>query len=170
MLDRSFLSAITIASLSLLIAGGASANRVNGVLQGVFPGNDSVQAVLDELGLEVVELAKVDIPSLMNGGLSLTVTAVNDDDEPIAGDWDFSGPGVVDLIVVKAGPNWAAYLYNDVITNNMPNLGLWDTTDLSDKGLSHVTAYSIIPEPTTALLVGLGLAVLGRGARTRRRS
>ena len=89
------------------------------------------------------------------------VTVDDDDDEPIAGEWDFGGPEVVDLIVVKAGSDWAAYLYNAVITDNMPNLGLWDTGDLDDKGLSHVTAYNIVPEPGTGLLLGAVLLGLG---------
>ncbi len=73
---------------------------------------------------------------------------------------------MVDLFVVKAGNDWAAYLYNDIITGNMPNLGLWDTGDLDDKGLSHVTAYNIVPEPGTGLL--LGAVLLGLGGFRRR--
>ncbi len=117
-------SALAACALVMLVAHPAAANRVEGLLQGVFSGNDSEQAVFDELGLVVVELARVEIPLLMNDGLVLTVTMENDDDEPIAGEWDFGGPEVVDLIVVKAGNDWAAYLYNSVVTNSMPNLGL----------------------------------------------
>ncbi|HIG69307.1 MAG TPA: PEP-CTERM sorting domain-containing protein [Myxococcales bacterium] len=67
---------------------------------------------------------------------------------------------VVDLLVVKAGNEYAAYLYTNALTGGMPNLGLWDTTDLGNKGMSHVTGYSIIPEPSTALMLSLGLVVL----------
>ncbi len=151
----------------LVIAGQAGANRVLGSLQGVFPGNDSEAAILADLGLVVSELAKVDWPATSNDGLTISNLVLNEDDEAISGDWDYVGMGTVDLFIVKAGSNYAAYLYNDAITNNMPDLGLWDTSDLSDKGVSHVTGYSIIPEPTTALLLATGLVALTAARRRR---
>lgn len=149
----------------VLIAAPATANRVEGNLVGVASGNDSVSALFSDFGLTVVELAKVDDPATSNDGLVLSNFTLNDDDERISGWWDYTGVGTVDYLVVKAGPNYALYEYNDVITGNMPNMGLWDTGDLDDKGMSHVTAYQVVPEPTSA-----GLLILGAiGLMTRRR-
>ena len=151
----------------LVIAQQAAADRVVGNLQGVFSGNDSVSSILTDLGFEVSQLAKVDWPATSSGGLTISNFVLNEEDEAISGHWDYTGVGTVDLLVVKAGPNYAAYLYNDAITNNTPNLGLWDTSHLSNKGVSHVTGYSIVPESTTALLLIVGLAGLGITRRVR---
>jgi hypothetical protein len=156
--------AALVLAATLLVADQAAADRVLGLYLGTFSGNDSEEQILIDLGLEVVELAKVEIPDLSNAGLTLSMIMYNDDvpPEPISGWWDYDGSlGTVDLLVVKAGNQYAAFQYDDIITNNQPNLGLWDTTQLGNKGLSHVTGYNIVPEPATAALVALGLALLG---------
>ncbi len=146
--------------LALLLAVGgvppASANIVVGNLQGVFPGNDSVAQILIDLGLEVILLAKVDDPDSMNDGLTLS-NIVMEESEPKSGQWDFAGPEIVDLLVVKAGNDYAAYLYHAIISGSMPNTGLWNTLDLGNKGMSHISAYSIVPEPATAVFLSFGL-------------
>ena len=151
-------------------AGQAAANSVRGNLLGVFPGNDSEAEILLQLGLNVTRLARVNLPAISTDGLTLSNFTLNDDEEPISGDWAYAGPDTVDLLVLKAGNNFAVYEYNDVITGNMPNMGIWDTSDLSNKGLSHATAYQVVPEPAAAIFIALGLAGLAYEGRRRRRA
>ena len=151
--------AVVAFAVSASVAPSARANTVTGALQGVFNGNSSVASILSDLGLEVVELARVETPATQNNGLTLSMVTF-DERDPKSGQWDFAGPMVVDLLVVKAGNDYAAYLYNDAISGGMPNTGLWDTSDLGNKGMSHVTTYSLVPEPSTVFLMALGLAVL----------
>ena len=142
----------------------ASAARVQGLFSGVFSGNDSVASLATNLSLDpalLSQLAKVDWPSVSEDGLAISNLTLNEDDEAIAGDWDYSGSGTVRYFVVKAGPQYAVYEYTTAITGGSTNLGLWDTSELGNKGVSHVTAYSYVPEPTTALMLGLGLIGLG---------
>ena len=158
---RAVLAAATLIGLvvSASFAPSATANTVIGELQGVFNGNDSVAAIFRDLGLEVVELAKVETPATQNDDLTLSMITF-DEGEPRSGQWDFAGLGVVDLLAVKAGNAYAAYLYDDAISGGMPNMGLWDTSDLGNKGMSHVTAYSIVPEPSTVSVLAVGLTAL----------
>ena len=142
----------------------ASAARVQGLFSGVFSGNDSVASLATNLSLDpalLSQLAKVDWPSVSEDGLAISNLTLNEDDEAIAGDWDYSGSGTVRYFVVKAGPQYAVYEYTTAITGGSTNLGFWDTSELGNKGVSHVTAYSYVPEPTTALMLGLGLIGLG---------
>jgi len=154
---------------AVFLPGVASANMVTGNFLGVFSGNDSESAMLSNLGITVTELAKVDWPATSNDGLELSGLIFNDDNEPTSGQWDYAGMGIVGYLVVKAGPNFAVYEYNDVITGNMPNTGLWDTSDLSNKGMSHITAYqaSVVPVPAAIWLFGSGL--IGLVGFTRRK-
>ena len=165
-------------AMALLPAGPTAANRILGSLQGVFSGNDSEAQILADLGLNVTQLARVEADTDLMGnpptgsaeGLTISNISFNDDmpPEPIAGWWDYAGSmGTVDLLVVKAGNQFAAYLYTDALTMNMPNLGLWDTSDLSNKGVSHISAYNI-PEPATLALLSSGL--IGLVAQGRRRT
>ena len=161
-------------AMAMTLAQGASAARVEGALLGVFPGNDSAAQLATDLGVpsgDVTLLAKVDIGAFppdpaSADGLMLSNYILDGDNEAISGWWDYTGVGTVTVLVVKAGPQYAAYEYTSLLTGGMMNMGLWDTSDLADKGVSHVSAYSVIPEPASALLVGLGL--LGLAARSRR--
>ena len=157
---------------AVFLPGVASANMVTGNFLGVFSGNDSESAMLSNLGITVTELAKVDWPATSNDGLELSSLIFNDDNEPTSGQWGYTGMGIVGYLVVKAGPNFAVYEYNDVITGNMPNTGLWDTSDLSNKGLSHITAYqgqaSVVPVPAAVWLFGSGLIGLVGLARRKK--
>ncbi|MHA1600696.1 MAG: hypothetical protein ACTSW2_07700 [Alphaproteobacteria bacterium] len=153
----------------------ARAALVLGDHLGTFSGNDSESALLSELGLQVTELAKVETPATSTDGLTLSNIIFNDDDppEPISGQWDFSGAGLVDIIVVKAGQDYAVFLFSDTNTSNMRNTGLWSTLELGGIGMSHITAYqlSAVPLPAALPLLGSALATFGFvGWRRRKRA
>jgi hypothetical protein len=100
----------------------------------------------------------------------------NGDNEPIGGQWDYTDPTaagrVVDLFAVKAGNQFALYEYTDANTDNMRNIGIWDTGDVDSKGMSHVTGYRLVgavPEPGS-LFVWLVLGVAGVVCGLRRRN
>jgi hypothetical protein len=143
-----------------LWAHPAAGNMVQGDYLGTFGGNDSEAALLSDLGLLVEELAKVDEPATSNDGLTISNLVLDGDNEPISGDWAYVDPNalgrLVDILVVKAGNEYAAYHYTDANTANMRNVGIWDTGDVMDRGMSHISAYQIIPEPATLALLALG--------------
>jgi hypothetical protein len=158
--------------LAMLFFGSArvsQADIVLGDLLGVFSGNDSETSIFEDTGFDVELLAKVESPSLSQDGLTLTPSDFNDDLEPIAGLWTFAGPGVVDILVVKAGNQYAAYLYTDANSNNQRNIGLWNTADLGNKGVSHISVYRfvVIPEPGSLALLGIGGAAMVVRRRSR---
>jgi len=145
----------------LFPAQQATANVVSGDFVNVFAGNDS-EAALESLfpALSFTQLAKVETPDTSNGGLGLDLLVfTGTSNQPTSGQWGYTGPESVDYFVVKAGNNYALYHYTDANTLNMRNIGHWDTTELENKGMSHVTAYSVstVPIPTAVWLLGSGL-------------
>jgi len=145
-------------SLSLsLVAGPAAAATIQGDFLGVFSGNDSVAQIQSDLGLAVIELEKIDTPAISSGGLSISELEFKEENEAISGLWNYAGDEQVDIIVIKAGNQYAVYAYTDENTEGMRNMGLWNTEVLDGKGLSHITAYrfaEIVPEPGVVLLLG----------------
>lgn len=143
----------------------ANANIVSGNFLGVFSGNDS-EIELETLfaGNTFTQLAKVETPATSNNGLNLTNISVNGDNEPVSGNWSYSGSDLVDFLIVKAGNSFAVYKYTDANTDNMRNIGLWDTSALNNKGMSHISAYrvSAVPIPAAVWLFGAGLLGLFR--------
>lgn len=153
--------------LSLLVCftQQANANIVSGDFLGVYSGNDS-ETALEALfsGYTFTQLAKVETPATSNNGLNLTNISVNGDNEPVAGNWSYSGSDLVDFLIVKSGNKFAVYEYTDLNTDNMRNIGIWDTSELKDKGMSHISAYrvSAVPIPAAVWLFGAGLLGLFR--------
>ena len=140
-----------------LVAGPAAAATIQGDFLGVFSGNDSVAQIQEDLGLAVIQLAKVETPDLSSGGLSVSELVFKEEGEPISGLWNYEGEDLVDIIVVKAGNEYAVYAYTDENTGGMRNMGSWNTEALDGKGMSHITAYrlvEVVPEPGIALLLG----------------
>jgi hypothetical protein len=155
---------LIVGALAVLIGFGfaseAAACAVFGELLGVFEGNDSEDSILLDLGVETIRLDRVELPITSSGGLSISTLTAKDGDEPICGEWDYVGLPEVDLIVVKAGGRYAAYRHDGTITDATSSSGLWDTSQLDNKELSHLTAYRVVPEPATGVLLGMGAAWL----------
>lgn len=93
-----------------------------------------------------------------------------------SGTWAVVSPvgGVIDFYAVKAGNYYALYVVSPAdSTGSWSTYDIWATGLLEDwkgaggnggLGISHLVGYnpSVVPEPTTILLLGLGLmAVLG---------
>lgn len=158
-----------LAPLALLLAMVPAHATSTGALLGVFEGNDS--DAIEALGLLVVELAKIDTPESVGEGDTLTMdgltisnfTLKDDDPEILSGTWSYDG--TVDIIMLKADGFVAVYEYSpgasegkfsvDDITMSELNLGN------KEFGLSHITAYSVVPVPGALLLFASGLLGLG---------
>jgi hypothetical protein len=162
---------VVIGALAVLIGSGftseAAAGAVFGELLGVFEGNDSEDSILLDLGVEAIRLGRVEPPGTTSDGLRIRVLTTKDGDEPISGEWDCVGLPAVDLIVVKAGNSYGVYRYDDAIGDATSSSGLWDTSQLDNKALSHLTAYRVVPEPATAVLLGMGIVLLCLGSSFR---
>jgi len=156
----------------VLLVGPLAGTHLNAALLygsylGTFSGDDSAASLLDDLGLHVELLSQVASSTTNNGVLSYVPTEVvytNDSVNYYAGDWFYAGPAPVDYLAVKAGPNYAVYDYTGGYDPDWPNAGLWDTADLDDAAMVHLTVYTVpraIPEPT-----GLVLALTAAGFAT----
>lgn len=152
-----------LAVASLLIFSPASAAVVQGDYLGTSGGNDSEAALLAAIGVSVLEVEKIDSPATANGDFQISNFTFNGDGEPTSGEWSYTGTELVDYIVIKAGPAFAIYHYTDLNTSNMRNMGIWDTSGVDNKGLSHITAYTVaaVPVPAALWLMASGLTGLG---------
>ena len=107
-----------------------------------------------------VELAKQDDTGV-SGGIGLSVNSLDAD----SGSWSVN-PGALDIfarvvLILKAGPTFAAYLYEP--GSNAGSSGSWATGALDDKDLSHFTIYTsgISPVPVPAAFWLFGTALIG---------
>ncbi|MBW2316497.1 MAG: PEP-CTERM sorting domain-containing protein [Deltaproteobacteria bacterium] len=181
-----FRSATALAlAATFCFASAAHADLILGDFLGPGTGdNDSVAAILADFGLDVTMLARIEPPGDADpvsgttvDGLTYFNFILNEDDEPAGGEWSYAGVEVVDLIAVKAGPNWGVWQFTPANTNNMLNMGLFNTLQLQpgndpgdQRGFGDVTAYRLnsVPEPSVLLMMGLGLCGLYAGStRTR---
>ena len=93
----------------------------------------------------------------IDGGFTVDFLTYNDDGEPISGTW--ASIAITSLYYsIKAGTSFDLS-YVDTLTLGADNI--WDTIDLDNKGLAHLTFWNPnptpVPEPATILLFGAGL-------------
>ncbi len=139
---------------------------------GPYAGNDTESAIAGLVKMPVSQVFKSDPPGSNGNGITVTVAS-----DMFSGTWD-SGTFVIDFIVVKAGN---AYLVQNYLSGGGGATGGgWSTYGLTggnnnQVAVSHISFYAkengggAVPEPTSILLFGTGLAGL-IGWRLRRRN
>ena len=144
------------------------------------PPNDHPDSVTQHLigtswelseGQSLTELARnEDTP--MTDGLSMTSLYGGPigSSEAKVGTWDFSG-GSVNYLAVMTASYVALYGYDPAAMS-----GGWTTADIANfidrplQGISHITAYGVVPLPAAAPLFASALALYGFFAYRRRKN
>ncbi len=163
---RAVVTFIAIALTSVSASAASFSGLGNfGTYLGTFSGNDSESALFADAGLDADLIEKIDTPDTSEGFLSIFNTTLNDDNEIIAGQWSYTGSEIITHIVIKAGPEYSLFEFTDGL-----NMGFFDTSEVNNKGLSHITAYAVAPVPLPAavwfLLSGC-IGLLGFGKKQR---
>ena len=137
---------------------------------GPIKGNDS-ESLVNFLALfgydDWVYLQKENTPGDLETNIDVGLN-VTPDGGASSGSWSVD-PGALNvydmiMIVLKTGNLFVAYLYEDPNEDPIDG-GKWDTRDLKNKDLSHLSLYARVSEPSTMLLLGaglIGLAGFGR--------
>ena len=115
-------------------------------------------------------LGKIDIycaypTTITKGSLAVDIHEVDDYDAK-SGAWTYSGMESANYIVLKAGrkKNGGGL---EVIYFDEPGMGLWNTSNLSNKGLSYFAAFEVLedpnvnPVPLPAAIWMMGAGLLG---------
>lgn len=162
---KSLIGVVVVLFMSVSASAASYGGLGNyGTFLGTFSGNDSEKALFADLGLEADLIEKIDTPATSEDFFSIFNFTLNDDDEIIAGEWAYTGPGIITHIVIKSGPNYSVFEYMDGL-----NMGLFDTSTLDNKGLSHITAYAAaapIPLPAAAwLFLSAFVGLIGFGKK-----
>jgi len=151
---KKIIAILFISALCLVLAGMASAGPIKGDVftNQTYDGNDNGS-------VDTIDGNSVDyLGGTGTGKGNLTY------DSETKGTWEYTGPGTLQYIAIKAG-DYTIYLS---VTGNS---GTWDTSILGvfnpegiPPGLSHISFYGIetsnVPAPAAVWLLGTGLVGL----------
>ncbi len=117
-----------------------------------------------------------------NDGIWTPELQSGNDNAYISGTWQTypsdppADPSAIDFIIVKGGNNFSIHQYDPAASSGVWNIGYLPNAGQSDSPatLSHISAYNMcstpVPEPSTIILLGLGLLGLVGGSKLRKKS
>ena len=172
---------IIAAGILLFVSNTCFASFIDGESLGVFDahikdGGKAEQTFADLLEVDVSLvsfLGKIEIycaypTTITEGEFGVDIQEVHGNDAK-SGTWTYSGLESANYIVLKAGrkKNGGGL---EVIYFDEPGMGLWDTSNLNNKGLSYIAAFEVlsnpnvnpVPLPAAFWMMGAGLLGLFR--------